>query len=126
MIIEVRRDALTDVRLSLPTYGALAEGRAHLRVDRFGLTTNNVTYAVFGDAMRYWDFFPVETGWGCIPVWGFAEVVASTSDACAVGERIYGYLPMASDLVVEPGRADPRGFADVAAHRAPMASAYNR
>ena len=100
MIIEVRRDALTEVRQA-PTHDApLGPGGARLRVDRFGLTTNNVTYAVFGDTMRYWDFFPVGTGWGCIPVWGFAEVVDSTADACVVGERVYGYLPMASDLVV--------------------------
>src|SRR5438477_12264478 len=104
MIIEVRKADLADTRRTQPSDVALEPGRARLRVDRFGLTTNNITYAVFGDAMRYWDFFPVEPGWGCIPVWGFADVVASNSDGCAVGERVYGYLPMASDLIVEPGR----------------------
>ena len=126
MIIEVRRDALAEVRETSTPAVPLGAGRARLRVDRFGLTTNNVTYAVFGDAMRYWDFFPVDAGWGCIPVWGFAEIVETTADGCVAGERVYGYLPTASELVVEPGSADARGFADVAAHRAPMASAYNR
>ncbi len=36
----------------------LAEGEARLRIDRFGFSSNNVTYAVMGDLLRYWDFFP--------------------------------------------------------------------
>jgi hypothetical protein len=37
----------------------LADGEALLQVDRVGLTANNVTYAVLGDApWRYWEFFP--------------------------------------------------------------------
>ncbi len=108
----------------------LAPGRARLRLEAFALTANNITYGVFGDALHYWDFFPVtddDAGrWGRIPVWGFAEVVESRSDAAPVGARVYGFLPMATELVVEPGRADERGFSDVAAHRAPMAGVYNR
>ena len=51
-------------------------------MDAFALTTNNITYAVFGAAMQYWDFFPTADPdvWGCVPVWGFAEVVETTSD----------------------------------------------
>ena len=37
-----------------------ADGQVVLKVDRVGMTANNVTYAVFGDAMQYWDFFPAE------------------------------------------------------------------
>ena len=36
----------------------LAEGAARFRIDGFALTSNNVTYAAFGDAMSYWRFFP--------------------------------------------------------------------
>ena len=127
MIIEVGTDRLTDTRVVAAPGGALGAARARLRIDAFALTTNNVTYAVFGAAMQYWDFFPTgDPAWGCIPVWGFADVIESTSDAGHVGDRLYGYLPMASELVIEPGRADERGLTDLAAHRAPMASAYNR
>ena len=48
-----------------------------LRVERFGLTANNVTYGAFGDQLGYWQFFAAPEGWGRIPVWGFGEVVAS-------------------------------------------------
>ena len=37
-----------------------------------------------------------EQGWGIVPVWGFATVVQSLHPGVAVGERLYGYLPMAS------------------------------
>ena len=32
------------------------DGEALLAVDAFGLTANNITYAMFGDAMSYWNF----------------------------------------------------------------------
>ena len=38
--------------------GPLADGELRLRIERFALTANNITYAAFGEAMRYWDFFP--------------------------------------------------------------------
>ena len=49
-----------------------------MRIDSFALTSNNVTYAAFGETMNYWGFFPTgDDGYGCIPVWGFADVVES-------------------------------------------------
>lgn len=106
------------------------DGSALLRVDGFALTSNNITYAVFGDGLRYWDFFPAQADddhlWGRIPVWGFATVVETRCDGVKQGDRVYGYLPMSSHLVVQPGRIDERGWTDIAAHRSAMASAYNR
>lgn len=127
MIVEIEREEISRTRTVDAPADALARGQARLRVDTFGLTTNNVTYAVFGDAMRYWDFFPTgDAAWGRVPVWGFADVVESAADGCAPGERLYGYFPMGSEVVIEPGRADERGVSDLAAHRQEMAGAYNR
>jgi hypothetical protein len=97
-----------------------------LGVDAFGLTTNNITYAVMGEAMSYWGFFPAEDGWGHMPVWGFADVTASKADGVPEGTRIFGYLPPASHLVVRPDRADPLDFVDTTPHRAKLPGAYNR
>lgn len=122
----VRRDDLHELRFVETPNRPLEEGEARLRVDTFAFTANNVTYAVFGEAMRYWDFFPApDTGWGRVPVWGFADVVESTVPGVAEGQRVYGYLPMSTELIVRPGRVDQRGFADTSGHRRPMASAYN-
>jgi hypothetical protein len=110
-----------------PAARALAEGEVRLRVQSFALTANNITYAAFGDKMKYWEFFPsgVE-GWGCIPVWGYAEVVESRHEAVARGQRLYGYLPMSHYLVAQATRVGPRGFMDGAAHRRELASIYNQ
>jgi hypothetical protein len=108
--------------VAVPTIGP---GQVLLRVDRVGMTANNVTYAVFGDAMHYWDFFPAPTGYGRVPLWGFCEVEASEVEGVEVGTRLYGYLPTSSHLVVEPTGVGPRGFRDASAHRQHLPSPYN-
>ena len=133
MELEVARGDLARVRVHDVPAPALQDGEARLRVEGFALSANNITYAVFGDVLRYWDVFPGgpsdagdDTAWGRIPVWGFGEVVETRSPDVTVGERFYGYYPMATELVVVPGRADERSILDTAPHRAAMASAYNR
>lgn len=110
------------VETELPELG---EGQALLAIDKFAVTANNITYAVIGDQFGYWNFFPAEEGWGRVPVWGYATVTASNHPDIAVGERLYGYLPMSSHLVVEPGNVAPGQFSDMAAHRQPMSPIYN-
>ena len=123
-----RKNALAESRLDVQLQPAApADGEVYLRIDRFALTTNNITYAAFGDSMRYWDFFPsADAECGHMPVWGFADVVASTVDGVAVGERFYGYFPIASHLRMQPVRVTPRGFYDGSAHRQALTSAYNQ
>ena len=123
--LEVARGDLTRTELLKASVPQPADGEAVLRVDRVGLTANNVTYAVLGEAFRYWEFFPASDGHGRVPLWGFAEVVASRAPGVEVGQRLYGYLPTASHLLVRPDRVDERGFRDASAHRAALPSAYN-
>ncbi len=123
----INRDDIRETRVVEAERPEISAGRALLRVDRFGLTANNVTYAAFGEAMRYWEFFPTgEEGWGHLPLWGFAEIEASDAEGVEPGARVYGYLPSAPWLVVEPAGADERGFVDGVAHRASLPSAYQR
>lgn len=103
------------------------EGEVILKIDRAAVTTNNITYAAFGDAMKYWDFFPTGVaGWGHMPVWGFAEVVMSNAEGVEVGERFYGYYPLASHISMKAVRVKRRGFYDGSAHRLSLTSAYNQ
>jgi Protein of unknown function (DUF2855) len=126
MDFEVKRADLHECRAIDGDPLNLVPGQAVLRVDAFALTTNNVTYAVTGEALKYWDFFPTrDPEWGRIPVWGFADVVATTHGDVGEGARVYGYLPMSTHLVVTPGRVDPRGFIDAAPHRDELPGAYN-
>ncbi len=122
----VKRDDLRECRIVESAEPELEPGQALLRVETFGLTANNVTYAVFGEAMSYWDFFPTEDGWGRVPMWGFAEVEQSEAEGVEVGTRLYGYLPPSSHLVVTPAAVDGAGFVDGSPHRAALPSAYHR
>jgi hypothetical protein len=123
----VRRDDLYATRARTSPLFELADGDVLIAVDRFALTANNVTYAAFGDAMSYWDFFPVnEAGWGCIPVWGFGTAIASRCDGVDAGERFFGCFPMGSHLRVRPTRVKASGFIDGSAHREKLHPLYNQ
>jgi Protein of unknown function (DUF2855) len=121
----VKRDDLHECRVAESDTPEIGSGQALLRVDAFGLTANNVTYAVFGEAMSYWEFFPAPGEWGRVPTWGFAEVERSEADGLEPGVRVYGYLPSSSHLVVTPA-ATAGGFVDRSPHREPLPSVYQR
>ncbi|MCV7228433.1 DUF2855 family protein [Mycolicibacterium komossense] len=125
MDLELNRKDLHDTRLVDRDPPVPQSGEALLRIESFGLTSNNITYAVFGDAMNYWEFFPAsDPGWGKLNVWGYAHVEESRHPDLVAGMRVYGYLPCASHLLVVPGRVDTKGFIDAAPHRAGLPSAY--
>ena len=118
---DLRRHELAEVPVPEPGPGEIL-----LRVDKFGFSANNVTYAALGDAMRYWDFFPAPAGWGRVPVWGYANVERSRHEAIEEGERVFGYLPMSTHAVLRPDRVGESGFADAAPHRAELPGVYQR
>ncbi|WP_218312409.1 DUF2855 family protein [Alteromonas antoniana] len=104
----------------------LEPGEALLTIDTFALTTNNITYAAFGESMRYWDFFPTHIdGWGQMPVWGYATVYTSNAEGIAVGDRFYGYYPIAKFLKIKAGRVNTQGFKEVSEHRKELPFTYN-
>ena len=72
-----------------PSARPLQPGQVRLAIDSFSLTANNLTYAAFGEAMQYWQFFPSgQEGLGCLPVWGFATVCESGVEGVQVGRRV--------------------------------------
>ena len=111
--LEVNRNKLDETRLAeLDSLQAiqLDDDQAVLEVERFALTSNNVTYGLAGDALGYWNFFPAKEGWGRIPAWGIAKVVRANGSELKEGDRYYGYFPMASYLVVDSGECTADGF----------------
>ena len=132
---QIQRDCLSNTRfvdLLVPEPAELAPGELLLRTSRVALSANNITYAVLGARMGYWQFFPVAAGqsdaagWGRLPVWGFADVVYSAHPEIMVGERIYGYLPLSIHLKVVAGRVSARGFIDASPHRAALPAVYQQ
>ncbi len=122
----VKRDDWKQIRFDDAAVPELAEGQVLFRVDRFAFTANNISYALAGDMLGYWRFFPAPEGWGRIPVMGFGDVLASEHPDVAVGTRCFGFYPMSRHLVIEPSSASPSGITDGAAHREGLAPAYSQ
>ena len=103
----------------------LADGQVLFRVDRFAFTANNISYALAGDMLGYWRFFPAPEGWGRLPTMGFGDVIASKHTEVAVGTRCFGFYPMSRYLVIQPSAASASGIIDGAPHREGLAPAFN-
>ncbi|WP_342807796.1 DUF2855 family protein [Alteromonas sp. M12] len=97
-----------------------------LKVDSFGFSANNITYALFGEKMGYWGFFPAQDGFGIMPIWGFATVEYSNSPDLVVGEKVFGYLPFATHLVITAGKVTSNDFYDVSPLRKSISSVYDQ
>lgn len=124
LLFKVDDLSISEVR-SAPV-AELRDGEVRLAVERFGLSTNNVTYARLGDSiMPYWKAFPAPEGYGRVPVWGFAEVQESRHPEIAEGTRVYGFLPTSSHVVVA-ARKTPDGFDDAGTDRDFMHPWYRR
>jgi Protein of unknown function (DUF2855) len=125
--VHVKRDDISTVETRDTALPVLADDGVRLKIDSFSVTANNVTYAAIGDMFGYWNFFPTDReGFGIVPMWGHAKVEASNHPDIAVGERLYGYLPMGSHLDILPGNISAGMVSDMAAHRQPMSPFYNQ
>ncbi len=113
------------IETQLPDAAALPDDALLVKVDRFAFTANNITYAVLGDQLKYWQLFPTPKTFGNVPVWGFGDVIASRHPGIATGERLFGYFPMATHLVIEAADVSKRGLRDAAPHRQGVAPVYN-
>ncbi len=122
-VLEVNRTSIGEIRLIDDVVAALGEQEVRLRIDRFAITANNITYAVFGDVLAYWGFFPVEPPWGRVPAMGWAEVTESNNADIEVGTRFYGWFPMAAQTTIK-ATATADGFRDDGDHRLPHAPVY--
>ena len=98
-------------------------GQLVLAVERFGMSSNNLTYALLGDLLGHWAPFPAADGWGRVPAWGVATVVAGDPALAPVGARFTGYLPMATHVLVRAVAAHP-GLLEISAGRAAMLPMY--
>ncbi|MBA4048786.1 MAG: DUF2855 domain-containing protein [Sphingomonas sp.] len=123
----VSRTAIDQAKIVERDASPIAEGEIRVATRRFALTANNISYALSGEAIGYWRFFPDdEAGWGCVPVWGFGEVVESRATDVAVGSMLWGFFPMASDLVMAPARVGANSLVDGSAHRRELPYVYNQ
>ncbi|WP_447760728.1 DUF2855 family protein [Sphingopyxis panaciterrae] len=130
--IDIDRDDITQARLVEDAGAPLAPEQVRVHLDSYAMTANNITYAVFGkpaglfgNDQGYWDFFAEGNTPGRLPVWGFATITESTAEGVSVGDRFYGYYPMAKGAVLNVGKAGPGGFTDVTPRRTTLPPIYN-
>ncbi len=122
-VLEVNRTSIGDTRLIDDAPTPLGEQEIRLRIDRFAVTANNITYAVFGDVMAYWEFFPTDLPWGRVPAMGWAEVTESNNADIETCARFYGWFPMAAETTIK-ATATVDGFRDDGDNRKPHAPVY--
>ncbi|MFT5314065.1 MAG: hypothetical protein ACI8Z9_002564 [Paraglaciecola sp.] len=119
---DISQTKVTKLRLDS---AKLNDQQVILKIDTFGFSANNITYALMGEKMAYWGFFAADDGWGKVPVWGFATVVASKHPDVQVGEKVFGYLPMASHLLITAGKTSATHFFDVDEKRKSISPVYD-
>lgn len=131
----VSRTDFADVTLFKNDDAPLGKDQIRIDIGPFALTANNITYMVTGDMIGYWKFFEPkaygidQTGTGRMPVWGYGVVTETTCEGLELGDRIYGFLPIAKSMVMTPVKmnppSNPMGFQDGASHRTELHSVYN-
>jgi len=120
----LRDDPLRTMRVVPDPLPDPKRGSVLLRIERFVLTSNNITYARFGDRLGYWTPFPArEHGWGRVPAWGAARVVGGDPRLAAPGELFAGFLPMATHVLVE-AESSPTGLRATSPERSGMPTIY--
>ena len=123
MFLEIDRTDIRRHRIVDTSVPPITEGEILLSIDEFALTSNNISYALSGDFLDYWGFFPTESGWGRLPAMGFGTVIESRNENIPVGGRYFGFFPV-GDFHVVRAETTSSGFVDVAEHRAQHAMAY--
>ena len=130
MYLEIDRSNIRNYRITADQVltteqrvAALGDGEVLMRVEKFALTSNNISYALAGDFLDYWGFFPTEAGWGRLPAMGFGVVESSKNSDIATGGRYFGFYPVASHHIVQ-AQSTSTGFCDIGLHREKHAMTY--
>jgi hypothetical protein len=132
LVFEVAKKGLKKTRVQpLNIEQALNHNEVLLKVTKFALTANNISYGMTGDVLGYWRFFPTEKSeeqaqWGRLPVMGFADVVSSRCQHIKVGERVWGFMPMATHVKILAGQVSASRFSDISPCREGLSPLYAR
>ncbi|MFT6048276.1 MAG: hypothetical protein ACI9WC_003996, partial [Arenicella sp.] len=69
---QVRKDNFAKTQLVESIAAPINDGEVRIAVNSFSFTANNITYAMMGERLSYWQFFPAigddAQAWGVIPV----------------------------------------------------------
>ena len=122
----VKRSELGTSKRNSKAAGNLSAGEVRVQIEKIGLSSNNVSYASAGDFLGYWLHFSYDSEWGVVHVWVFAKLIESQCPDVFLGERIFGFLPMASEAVFKPSDISPLCFTDASEQRSGLHPWYTR
>ncbi|RDW68898.1 DUF2855 family protein [Aspergillus mulundensis] len=121
-----------------PSDSPLKPSSVRIRSSLLSLTSNNLSYALLGTYMHWWDTCPVPltlpppynnpSDYGIVPAWGLATVLDSTIPSLTPGTILWGFWPTGShafDLTLTPAEL-PGHYKEVSAHRKDVLPLYNR
>lgn len=124
-IFLVKKEQLNQTKIINEDTPQIFEEEVLFKIDKYFLSSNNITYAANGDNLKYWNFFPQEGTYGVIPVWASLAVVKSNNTNIKEGERFFGFAPMGNYFKVRIGNYSSRGFSDISEHRTKLIALYN-
>ena len=120
---EVERDNPAVTRVAEQPLETLAPGHVRLAIERVALTANTGTYALAGERLGYWGFFPCAKPWGRVPAIGWGRVVESAHPEVSEGGRYFGWFPIAETVDLKVS-VNQQGLHDDGEHRAEHAPTY--
>ncbi|ORY51402.1 hypothetical protein BCR33DRAFT_712466 [Rhizoclosmatium globosum] len=125
--LEIEQGRLQEVAVKSSALPDLAEGAVRAQIYKFGLTSNNVTYAAMGHAFGWYKLFPTPTPdeTMALPVWALATIVESNHPEIKTGVTIYGYFPAATHLDLVPTGVTEKSFTVTRALPLPVYNTYD-
>ena len=129
VMVATRRDDLKATVVLHDELAPLQAGEIRLRVDKVGLSANNLFYAQMGEApfLKFFAVYPLgeeHKDLANVPAWGVATVVESDNPDFSPGEQFRGFLHM-TNVVQMKARRTPEVFQAYGGGRDKINQAYN-
>lgn len=116
----------------------LPPSSVRVRPTIIALTVNNLSYAIGGDMLHWWDTYPVPLSlpppyhdrdrYGIVGAWGYATVLESSIASLVPGTFLRGYLPVSTlPTVLQLAPAGAKGhWIESSPHREKLFPLYQR
>ena len=129
LMLATVRDELEKTEVIRDTLPPLEQDEIRLRVDKVGLSANNLFYLQMGEApfLKFFHVYPLgpeHKHLANMPAWGIGTVIASENDDFAVGEKFTGFLQLTNVVQMKARRSD-QGFTAYGGNRDKLNPAYN-
>jgi NADPH:quinone reductase-like Zn-dependent oxidoreductase len=129
IMIASERDNIENTVVLRDELPALEQDEIRLRVDKVGLSANNLFYAQMGEApfLKFFAVYPLgeeHKHLANVPAWGVATIIESRNSEFSVGEQYRGFLHMTNVVQMKARRTDD-GLTAYGGKRDKLNPAYN-